>query len=343
LLAAVKQPVDIDGHEISISASLGIAIYPEDGFEPRTLQRNADAAMYSAKNSGRDRLRTCVTTRGVLDRVWLEQELRAGLRHGYFKLYYQPKFIKNGKLAGLEALARFDHPECGFISPERFIPVAEESGLIIQLGAWVLNEVCRQISDWQVTDAADVPVAINTSALELERADFATAVLECLHAHGVPPWNLELELTETHLLVGAEAANRQIQQLRSSGVRVFIDDFGTGYSALSCLDRLPVDGIKLDRSLVQSIGSNETARRLVHAIVGLGRGLDLMVVAEGVETEDQRLALATAGCEIMQGYLFGKPRPASELESLLHEGSFASNTLLPLASSLEAVGDRIPV
>jgi diguanylate cyclase (GGDEF)-like protein len=317
VLESIRRPVLADGHEIPSSASAGIAIFPDDGDDAEKLQRAADAAMYSAKESGRDRAETFATRNEVLDRARMDQHLRKALKEGYFVVHYQPKVGVDRKLAGFEALVRMNHPVLGQIPPLSFIPAAESNGLIVPIGAWVLNEVCRQIALWESNGLDPVSVAVNVSPVQICREDFATSVAACAARHGVDPSRLELELTESLLITGGGAAAAQLKALRALGFRLSIDDFGTGYSSLSYLHKLPIDAIKLDRSFVQSIDSDHLARRLVHAMIGVAEALDLKVVAEGVETEEQRQALVEAGCPLMQGFLFSKAHPAGELESFL--------------------------
>jgi diguanylate cyclase (GGDEF)-like protein len=317
ILDAIRQPLFIDGHEIAASASVGIALFPEDGADAEKLQRAADAAMYCAKDLGRDRAQAFSTRNEILDRVRMDEELRAGLREGYFVVHYQPKVSADRKLAGFEALVRMNHPVHGMIPPMSFIPVAESTGLIVPLGAWVLDEACRQIAAWESRGLRPISVAVNVSPVQICRPDFAESVAECLGRHGVAASSLELELTESLLINAAGVAQDQLRALRILGVRLSIDDFGTGYSSLSYLHRLPVDAIKLDKSFVQSIDTDKLAHQLVHAMIGVAHGLGLKVVAEGVETEGQRDALLEAGCSLMQGFLFARPRPAAELEEFL--------------------------
>jgi diguanylate cyclase (GGDEF)-like protein len=330
ILSAVREPVVIDGHTLHVSASLGIALFPDDGVEPEELKREADAAMYCAKGMGRNRMQTFSSRNYSLDRARMDQEMRAALREDRFKVHYQPKVGSDGMFGGFEALLRFDHPIEGPISPAVFIPIAEESGLIIALGEWVQNAVCGQIAEWHRQGFGYVSVAVNVSPVQICRPDFAKSVQECLGRHGVPPWRLEFELTESLLIEGGDESPKQIQQLRSLGIRFSIDDFGTGYSSLSYLHRLPVDAIKLDRSFVQSVDTDEAARRLVQAMIGVAQGLGLDVVAEGVETEAQRIALVAAGCPIMQGFLFAHPRPAPDLSDFLRRHASDLADLLAL-------------
>jgi diguanylate cyclase (GGDEF)-like protein len=327
-LAAIRQPMMLDGRSVTPSASIGIAIFPDDGAEAEDLRRQADAAMYCAKGMGGDRLQSFGTSNDALDRVRLERELRIALRQGMFSVHYQPKVAADGHFGGLEALLRLNHPRYGQIPPAQFIPVAEESGLIVPLGTWVLNEVCRQISDWRARGIGRISVAINVSSMQICRPDFAHIVEECLAAHDVSPLNIELELTESMLIGGGEESQRQMKRLRAAGIRFSIDDFGTGYSSLSYLHRLQIDCIKLDRSFVQSIDTDPAARRLVQAMIGVADELGLNVVAEGVETEAQRAELIAAGCPMMQGYFFSKPQPAHELEDYLSGGTSNPDDLL---------------
>jgi diguanylate cyclase (GGDEF)-like protein len=320
ILDAIRQPLAIDGHQIEASASVGIAVFPDDGTDAETLQRAADAAMYCAKDLGSDRAQTFAARNETLDRVRMDEALRVALREGYFVVHYQPKVGIDRKLAGLEALVRMNHPAHGRIPPMSFIPVAESTGLIVPLGAWVLDEACRQIAAWELRGLSAVSVAVNVSPVQIRRADFAKSVADCLARHGVAASSLELELTESLLINAAGVTQEQLGALRNIGVKLSIDDFGTGYSSLSYLHRLPVDAIKLDKSFVQSIDTDPLAHRLVHAMVDVGTGLGLSVVAEGVETEGQRAALLAAGCSLMQGFLFSHPKPACEVEEFLRTG-----------------------
>jgi EAL domain-containing protein (putative c-di-GMP-specific phosphodiesterase class I) len=240
----------------------------------------------------------------------------------------------DGTLAGLEALVRMKHSEYGPIPPASFISVAEANGLIVPLGAWVLEEACRQSADWKARGLGRIPIAVNVSPVQISRTGFAAMVEECLARHGVPPASIELELTESLLLGGAHEPKEQMRALRSLGVRFSIDDFGTGYSSLSYLHRLQVDAIKLDKSFVQSIDTDELAYRLVKAMIGVAQGLGLTVVAEGVETQEQRASLIAAGCPYMQGYLFAHPLPADEIETLLRRPMLPHGDLMNLDLSL---------
>ncbi len=317
VLSAIREPLFIDGVRLDVSASIGIAVFPDDAAEPETLQREADAAMYCAKSLGKNRVQAFGNRDGALDNEHVDEALREALQESLFTVHYQPKVTTLGGFAGFEALLRLNHPKLGNVPPDVFIPVAEAKGLIVPIGTWVLGEVCRQIAEWRDRGFGDIQVAINVSPVQIARADFADIVRECLIRRNVPPQCIELELTESRTLNGADEAREQMKVLRGIGVRISIDDFGAGYSSLSYLYRLNVDAIKLDRSFVQSIDTDEGARRVVQAMIGVAGALGLTVIAEGVETDEQRAALVAEGCPFMQGYFFSRPQPASSFEELL--------------------------
>jgi diguanylate cyclase (GGDEF)-like protein len=331
---ALSRPAAIEGHTVISTASIGISLFPDDGVEAEDLLRQADAAMYYAKELGGNRVQAFSAKNHTLDSVRLDQELKKALRDRLFEVHYQPKVSAGGEFAGMEALLRLNHPVYGQIPPARFIPVAEESGLIVPLGAWVLGEVCRQIAEWRSAGFGHVAVAVNVSPVQICRPDFAAEVEDCLRRYGVSPRSLELELTESLLIGSGEETQKQMGCLRELGIRFSIDDFGTGYSSLSYLHRLRVDAIKLDRSFVQSVDTDEAARRLVQAMIGVAEGLGLGVIAEGVETEEQRKALIAAGCPTMQGYLFSRPRAAADLEDYLRAAASNTDDLLRIEKAL---------
>ena len=340
ILKSIRQTMHIEGRTLVVSASVGIAFFPEDGEDAEDLQRDADAAMYCAKGLGRDRVQSFSARNDSLDRVRMEREIRAGLRDNWFVVHYQPKISANGLFGGMEALVRLNHPLHGQIPPAQFIPLSEETGLIVPLGGWVLEEVCRQIAAWRAAGFGEIPVAVNVSPVQIARPDFAQVVEDSLARHAVSPFTLELELTESLLIGGGEESQQQMRRLRAIGITFSIDDFGTGYSSLSYLHRLKVDAIKLDRSFVQSIDTDEAARRLVQAMIGVAQGLGLNVIAEGVETEAQRSALVAAGCPMMQGYLFSRPQPPDALVEFLSQLASDPDDLFRLA---RVAGPALPL
>ena len=317
LIETVKQPVSIEGNELTVTLSIGIAMYPDDGQCAVDLQRQADAAMYYAKSLGKNRVQCFGDSAVSLDSVRMEQELGRALHEGWFTVHYQPKFTAENYLAGMEALIRMNHPREGQILPGRFIQIAESSGLIVPIGAWVIGEVCRQVAVWRSRNLAPVVIAVNASAVQIARPDFASSVVACLKKHDVPGHCLELEVTESLLVNADSEEHRQMQLLRKLGVCISIDDFGTGFSSLSYLHRLKIDAVKLDKSFVQTIDSDRGARHLVRAVIDVAQGLGLDVIAEGVETEAQRTELVAVGCPVMQGYLFAHPGPPESIEALL--------------------------
>lgn len=296
ILEAIRRPMLVEGKAISPTVSLDSALFPADAAESDSLRRKADGAMRCAKSLGRNCMRSFGLRLDLLDRDRLEEEVREALEFQRLTVHYQPKIGAAGCFCGLEALVRLSSVTHGPLSPASFIPVAEESGLIHQLGAWVLAEVCAQMVDWHCRGLGWVAVAVNVSHAQIARPGFALEVHNCLEKFNVPPTSIELELTESIVLGGGEEGEAQMRDLRSCGIRFSIDDFGTGCSSLSYLYRLPVDAIKLDRSFVQ-------------AMIGVAPDLGLDVIAEGVETEGQRLALIAAGCPVMQGYFFARPAP----------------------------------
>lgn len=322
LLAAFEEPFQIEGHELFLTSSIGISLYPRDGKDAVTLRRKADTAMYRAKNRGKNSCEFFAPEFGVaaLERLEIENSLRRALDNQELHLYYQPQVDVGGMLAGFEALLAWHHPTLGLTSPAQFIPVAEESGMIVQIGSWVLAETCRQGAVWQHSGCPRVRVAVNVSATQFSRTDFTETVAEALSVSGLDPSLLELELTEGVVVRDLEESIHQMERLRALGVGLSIDDFGTGYSSLSYLRRLPIDALKIDRSFLQEIDREPHTISLVKAIVALAHGLRLTVVAEGVENQGQLEALRNVGCDLFQGYLLGEPVPAAVAERLILEG-----------------------
>ena len=320
ILERAVGPYDIHGNQLSISSSIGISLYPHDGTDVETLIKNADTAMYHAKENGAATYQffTREMNLAVFERLTVENGLRQALDNAQFVLYYQPWIdIKTGRTIGAEALIRWRHPQLGIVPPARFIPVAEETGLIVAIGDWVLNEACRQNREWQFDGLPAIPVAVNLSARQL-RKNVADTVARALEAAGMPAQCLELELTE-HMVQDAEPTLATLHRLRDMGVKLAIDDFGTGYSNLAYLKRLPIDKVKIDRSFIREIGEDPDDRAIATAIIGMGHSLRLKVVAEGVETHAQLAFLRAEGCDEAQGYLFGRPMPAEEFAKFLRQ------------------------
>jgi len=322
LIAAIARPLTIDGNELSPSTSVGIAIAPLDGADGETLMRNADLALYRAKEAGRGTLAFFEESlnRRAQDRRKLETDLRRALERGEFELYYQPLFdLENNRIGSFEALIRWNHPDRGLVTPGEFIPVAEETGLIVQIGAWALREACRRAQSWP----GDVRVAVNVSPLQFHRGGLNETIMQALAASGLAPQRLEIEITESVFLEGSEPILKMLHSLRSLGVRVALDDFGTGYSSLSYLQSFPFDKIKIDRSFIENLLTRPGAAAIVAAITELAHALGMETTAEGVEDNAQLDELRLRGCSSVQGFLFARPMQASEVDRLMQDGSQA--------------------
>ena len=322
LIAQIAQPFELDHHELVVTTSIGIAVYPDNGRDLDHLLRNADAAMYAAKQAGRNRYQYYTDSMNVqaADRLTLERELRLALERNEIGVLYQPQMdLHTGALVGVEALMCWRHPVLGDVPPARFIPIAEDSGLIIGLGAWILDAACRQRVDWRQRGVLDAPVAVNVSALQLRLPNFVQRVAETLADHGLAAGELELEVTESLLMQGSTAMIAALHELHRMGVRLALDDFGTGYSSLSYLRQFPLDRMKMDQSFVRDLPHDGDAVVIAEAIATLGRALGLRVVAEGVETEAQARFLRGTWCEEAQGYHYCRPLPAHELEIWLQQ------------------------
>lgn len=310
LISVVKEPLMIDSHEIYISASIGIAIYPEHGEDSTTLISNADVAMYEAKKMGRSSFEfyTESLSEKALERLNLENSLRHALEKNEFIVYYQPKVhAKTEKLIGAEALIRWEHSSLGLVSPEKFIPLAEETGLIIPIGEWVLRTACTQNKALQDLGFPPLTISVNLSTLQFHLQDLKKVVQEVLKETGLEPQYLELEITESIAMQNVEYTIKTINEIKEMGVKFSIDDFGTGYSSLSKLNSLSVDKLKIDKSFVSEIGGEKNDSIIASIIMSLGKSLELEVVAEGVETQEQVNFLKENTCDEMQGYFFGKP------------------------------------
>ena len=321
LLDALKAPFVVDGYELFVTASIGISLYPRDGRDAATLQRNADSAMYRAKNQGKNNFQLFLPeiSATALESLELENALRKALENDELQIHYQPQVDQQGKLAALEALLVWNHPKLGLISPSQFIPLAEESGLIYPIGAWVLQQACRQNAAWLRAGHRAVKVAVNVSAMQFTRSGLVDSVAQVVAQTGLDPSLLELELTESVVMRDVHESARQMDRLRALGVSLSIDDFGTGYSSLSYLRRFPIDTLKIDQSFLRDIDSEPSTMPLVKAIVTLAHSLHLCVVAEGVENQRQLEALRLVDCDRFQGYLLGEPLPAEAAARLLSQ------------------------
>ncbi len=321
IMEALTRPFEIGEHTLSISASIGVAMFPDDGICFDSLMTRADMAMYSAKDAGRNAYRFFNDRMNVdvMDRILVRNGLMRALEHQEFILHYQPQVdLTTGKIFGVEALIRWENPVIGLVPPDRFIPIAESSGLVVEMGSWVLKEACRQLRKWQDEfGLTDLVMAVNISALQFTRGDLFDAVNTALNESGVSPSSLELELTETVLLKEAEQALEVMSRLRDLGVKMSIDDFGTGYSSMSYLKRLPVDKLKIDRSFVKDIDVDTDDAAIARAVISLGHIMGLSIIAEGVENESQLDFLRSHGCDQYQGYFFSRPVPAQECGKLL--------------------------
>ncbi len=320
LISSLTRPFDIDGQELSTSTSIGIALYPANGADVDILLKHADTAMYDAKSAGRNDFRffTPDMNNRAYARLMLENALRHALERDELELDYQPQWAMPGqRLIGVEALVRWNHPERGRISPAEFIPLAEETGLIQSIGDWVLHTACRQQAAWQAAGLPPLAIAVNISALQFRRADFAGHVRQVFADSGVSPAHFELEITESALMQPSVEIEAQFASLRSLGLGLALDDFGTGYSSLSYLKRLPLTRLKIDRSFVRDLPGDPEDAAIATATLSIARDLGLEVVAEGVETEAQRDFLLARQCAVMQGYLFSRPLPAADITALL--------------------------
>ena len=329
IVIALGEAYEIDGKTLHSTPSVGISLFPANGEDSDVLMKNADTAMYFAKEKGRNNFQffSPAMTAAATERLELERDLRGALAAGEFELHYQPQVCaKSGTVHGVEALIRWRHPERGLIPPLKFIPIAEETGAIEAIGAWVLNEACRQKAAWRDAGLSLQHVAVNLSARQLRLPDLVRQVQDAIACFGLDPGELELEITESVAMEDPERAIGQLRALRDSGVELAIDDFGTGYSSLAYLKLLPIHTLKLDRAFVRDIETDENDAAISAATLALAHNLGLRVVAEGVETEAQRDFLSNHGCNLLQGYLFGKPEPAAILTERWTNGIAAPRT-----------------
>jgi diguanylate cyclase (GGDEF)-like protein len=323
ILQALRVPIRVDQHELHVTGSIGIVTYPDDGADAESLIKNADFAMYHAKDNGRDTYRFFRSDMNAraLERQTLEADLRHAIQRQELVLHYQPRInLATGAIVGVEALLRWHHPERGLLLPREFIPIAEECGLIVLIGRWVLREACRQSRAWQDAGLASTCIAVNISAVELRSADFADDVRATLAETRLESRHVELEVTETFLLQDTEATGAVLRALKKVGVQLALDDFGTGYASLRFLRTFPIDAVKIDQSFVRGLRSGSRDASIVNAIISMGSSLRMRVVAEGVESRQQLELLRTQGCPEGQGYYVSQPVPAGECTQLLRHG-----------------------
>jgi len=320
IMAQLQEPFIWEGHELSSSVSIGIAAYPKDGSDFETLQKKADMAMYRAKEAGRNTYRFFDENMNVeaVEHLLLRNDLRRALERQQFTLYYQPQFdLLSRRIVGVEALLRWQHPDRGMVMPQHFIPVAEESGLIVAIGEWVIREACRQLRQWQEAGQPPLVVAINLSAVQFSQGHLEQTILSALHESGIDPQLLELELTESVLIQDGEQALACVKRLKQLGVKLSIDDFGTGYSSLAYLKRFDIDKLKIDQSFIRDLATDPDDAAIVRAIVQMAKSLGLKAMAEGVENEALLEILQAFGCDEVQGNLLAWPMPAHDLAGFL--------------------------
>ena len=323
VLDTLALPHLIPPHEIKLTVSLGISVYPDDGQDAETLIRNADIALYYAKDVGRNNATvfTAEMNARAVEQRSLESGLRDAMARGEFELHYQPKVrLATGEITGAEALLRWRHPKRGNISPDLFIPVAEESKLIVGIGEWVLHEACRQAQAWRNEDLRFEQIAVNISAIEFQAPGFLDRVTAILNDTGFDPHRVELEMTESVLMEDVESTTALLTRLKAMGLRLAIDDFGTGYSSLSYLSRFPTDTLKIDQSFVQQMTTDASSAAIVNTVISMGKSLNQRVVAEGVETPEQLAILRARQCEEGQGYHFSRPLRPEEFSTVLRTG-----------------------
>ena len=327
ILSVFEEPFVIDGLDLYMTTSIGIALYPDDGADLESLIKNADMAMYRAKEHGRNnyQLHTAAMNNAAAERMTIETNLRKALERGELQLYYQPKVdLQTHRVIGMEALIRWKHPEWGMVSPAKFIPVAEDTGLIVPIGDWVLRNACAQNKSWQNEGWPPLRVSVNLSALQFQRPHLAQQVAGVLAETGLEAEWLEIEITESLLMQNTEAIITTLEELKELGVHLSIDDFGTGYSSLSYLERFPIDSLKIDQSFVRPIQDEDSDALIAKAIISLGHSLNLEVIAEGVETVGQLEFLRSQNCDTVQGYLISEPIPPEEFVEVLRRRGFES-------------------
>jgi EAL domain-containing protein (putative c-di-GMP-specific phosphodiesterase class I) len=337
IMSFLAAPFVIANHTLYVTASIGIAVCPSDGDDLPTLLRNADSALNQAKQKGKNTYEfyTESLTQVSIERMNMETNLRRAIEQKELTLYYQPKIdARTGRLAGGEALLRWNNPQLGSVSPGRFIPLAEETGLIVPIGEWVLREACSQMRDWENAGLPPITVAVNVSARQVQQCDLGELISNLLKETGLQPQRLELELTESAIMADLQRAKAMLREVDELGVRLAIDDFGIGYSSLSQLRCFPLDALKIDKSFVKDLPEHEDASAITLAIIAMAHSLGTRVVAEGVETEAQFVFLKEHGCDEVQGYLFSPPVPGPKF------AKFICDTRLPVCRSLP-VADKV--
>jgi diguanylate cyclase (GGDEF)-like protein/PAS domain S-box-containing protein len=322
LSAAVAADFEVEGHQLSVGLTIGIGVYPNDGGDAATLVANADAALYRAKSEARGSIRFFEPDmdRQLREKRALQHDLRSALADNELELYYQPQAQMDGTIIGFEALARWHHPRQGMVPPSTFIPLAEESGLIIALGEWVLRTACCEAASWP----RPLHIAVNLSPVQFQHGDLVNSVHSILLETGLSPGRLELEITEGVLIGDFSRALSILRRLKNLGVRIAMDDFGTGYSSLSYLQSFPFDKIKIDQAFVANLTHNPQSAAIIRAVIGLGQGLELPVVAEGVETQEQLAFLASSSCSGIQGFLIGRPKPIEDYAEVVGRAAAAA-------------------
>jgi diguanylate cyclase (GGDEF)-like protein/PAS domain S-box-containing protein len=326
LIAALARPLPVDDRKLHVSTSIGVSVFPKDGHSGEMLLKHADVAMYRAKELGRNGYQFYTEEMSQLtdERVELEAAMRHALDNGEFELHYQPQLeIRSGRISGMEALIRWRHPRLGLVSPARFIPLAEDNGLIVPIGEWALRTACAQLKTWHDQGHAGLSVAVNFSARQLHQQDVLQRVRQILTETRLPPQYLEMELTETAILQNSSAVIQTLRELKAIGVALAMDDFGTGYSSLSYLNRFPIDIIKVDQSFTLDLIESPDAASITRAIIAMAQSLDIRTVAEGVESEAQLRFLRNAGCDSIQGHYFSRALSAKEMGVLLEESRSA--------------------
>jgi diguanylate cyclase (GGDEF)-like protein len=332
LLWEVSQPVQLSGHECHATASIGVAMFPDHGSDVHTLTKNADLAMYLAKEDGKNNFRffTSEAKMPSIERLTLENSLRHAVERNELSLHYQPKVdLASGEITGVEALLRWTHPEYGILPPGQFIPLAEETGLIVPMGRWALQAACEQNMAWQRRGLRPVSVAVNLSPRQFTDDNLLHDVDEALLLSGMSPALLQLEVTESMMMRNVPRAIKTLDQIRGRGIRLAIDDFGTGYSSMSLMKQFPIDTLKIDRSFVRDLPDDSEDKAIAQAIISMGKALEMTIVAEGVETPAQEAFLRAHGCDEIQGFLFSRPLPPDQLAELLQP------TPLPVSPPLQ--------